>query len=206
MTDLDAILAAVLAHPDEDTPRLMYADELDAQGQHERAEFIRVQVKLHSGGPHTIKCSKPASRRHQYCRSSACDWCALHRRAWALWKRNYRQWEGVPRLTNYMNRDSLRRGFVGEITCAAAYWLQHADSILSQHPVREVRLTDIPLLQGAECDVGLHNDSAQRRFAWQDIRQHADQHEREIEVTGTIPQCVLELRWPHITFALPIPF
>lgn len=43
MTDEAALLAAILAHPDEDTPRLMFADWLDEHGQPERAEFIRIQ-------------------------------------------------------------------------------------------------------------------------------------------------------------------
>jgi uncharacterized protein (TIGR02996 family) len=43
MSDESALLAAILAHPDEDTPRLMFADWLDENGQPERAEFIRIQ-------------------------------------------------------------------------------------------------------------------------------------------------------------------
>src|SRR3954467_15788293 len=43
MSDEAALLAAILMHPDEDTPRLMYADWLDEHGQPERAEFIRIQ-------------------------------------------------------------------------------------------------------------------------------------------------------------------
>lgn len=43
MGDEPALLAAILTHPDEDTPRLMYADWLDEHGQPERAEFIRLQ-------------------------------------------------------------------------------------------------------------------------------------------------------------------
>ena len=46
MSDESALLAAILAHPDEDTPRLMYADWLDEHGQPERAEFIRLQCRL----------------------------------------------------------------------------------------------------------------------------------------------------------------
>src|SRR5215216_6655639 len=38
-----ALLAAIIAHPDEDTPRLMYADWLDENGDPARAEFIRLQ-------------------------------------------------------------------------------------------------------------------------------------------------------------------
>jgi uncharacterized protein (TIGR02996 family) len=46
MTDEPALLAAIREHPDEDTPRLAYADWLDEHNRHERAEFIRAQVQL----------------------------------------------------------------------------------------------------------------------------------------------------------------
>src|SRR4051794_20860216 len=54
MTDRDALLAATLAHPDEDTPRLAFADFLDEQGgkvNQFRAEFIRVQCHLARAEP-----------------------------------------------------------------------------------------------------------------------------------------------------------
>jgi uncharacterized protein (TIGR02996 family) len=44
MSDEAALLRAIGAHPDEDTPRLIYADWLDEHGRAERAEYIRVQV------------------------------------------------------------------------------------------------------------------------------------------------------------------
>jgi uncharacterized protein (TIGR02996 family) len=46
MSDEAALLAAIIAHPDEDTPRLMYADWLTEHGQPERAEFIRLQCAV----------------------------------------------------------------------------------------------------------------------------------------------------------------
>src|SRR5262245_6221461 len=46
MSEEDAILAAIYANPDDDTPRLVFADWLDEHDQPERAEFIRVQVDL----------------------------------------------------------------------------------------------------------------------------------------------------------------
>lgn len=46
MTDETRLLRAILAEPFEDTPRLMYADEIEARGERERAEFIRVQCEL----------------------------------------------------------------------------------------------------------------------------------------------------------------
>jgi uncharacterized protein (TIGR02996 family) len=45
-TDRDALLAAIRANPDEDTPRLMFADWLDENGDPDRAEFVRLQCEL----------------------------------------------------------------------------------------------------------------------------------------------------------------
>lgn len=41
-----ALLVAVCAAPDDDLPRLVYADWCDEQGRHIRADFIRSQVEL----------------------------------------------------------------------------------------------------------------------------------------------------------------
>ena len=45
MSDRDALLAAIRAHPDEDTPRLVYADYLEENDDRARAAFIRTQVE-----------------------------------------------------------------------------------------------------------------------------------------------------------------
>jgi uncharacterized protein (TIGR02996 family) len=44
--DRDALLRAIVAAPDDDAPRLVYADWLDEHGEAARAEFIRLQCKL----------------------------------------------------------------------------------------------------------------------------------------------------------------
>ncbi len=63
MTDLDALFAAILENPDEDTPRVAYADELDERAGRatERAELIRVQCALakHSD-PHPLESYRAA--------------------------------------------------------------------------------------------------------------------------------------------------
>jgi len=50
MSDEQALLAAIRNNPEEDTPRLMYADWLDehatSEAQRAHAEFIRVQIEL----------------------------------------------------------------------------------------------------------------------------------------------------------------
>jgi uncharacterized protein (TIGR02996 family) len=58
MSDATALLAAIREAPDDDAPRLVYADWLDEHGQPERAEFIRVQCEL-------ARSELPALRRRE---------------------------------------------------------------------------------------------------------------------------------------------
>ena len=46
MTDHAALVRAVCEHPDDDTPRLVFADLLEEEGDHARAHFVRTQVAL----------------------------------------------------------------------------------------------------------------------------------------------------------------
>ena len=54
MTDADALLAAILADPDDDTPRLAYADWLGESGDADRAEFIRLQCAIAARDPDQV--------------------------------------------------------------------------------------------------------------------------------------------------------
>ncbi len=46
MTDAEALLARILAVPEDDTLRLVYADAIQDEGDESRAEFIRTQIDL----------------------------------------------------------------------------------------------------------------------------------------------------------------
>ena len=46
LTLADGFLAAILAEPDDDAHRLIFADWLEDAGQTERAEFVRLQCRL----------------------------------------------------------------------------------------------------------------------------------------------------------------
>ena len=50
MTDESAFIRAIIADPDNDGPRLVYADWLEDRGQCARSELIRVQVELAEWG------------------------------------------------------------------------------------------------------------------------------------------------------------
>src|SRR4051812_38017921 len=46
MNEREALLRAVCANPDDDIPRLVFADWLQENGDEARAEFIRLQVQM----------------------------------------------------------------------------------------------------------------------------------------------------------------
>jgi uncharacterized protein (TIGR02996 family) len=48
-----SLLAEIRALPDDDVPRLVYADWLEDQGDSDRAEFIRLQVRLARAPEHS---------------------------------------------------------------------------------------------------------------------------------------------------------
>ena len=76
----DPFLAAVLARPGDDAPRLVYADWLDERGESDRAEFLRADAALSRqplGDPRTPAV---ATRVRELAPVLDPDWVALVRR------------------------------------------------------------------------------------------------------------------------------
>ncbi len=115
-TDGDLLLRAILDDPAEDTARLIYADWLDENGQAERAHGIR------------WGCSSEQRSR-----------------SWPLSRSAPLVVAGVrvnnPTLPEWCESGLCNRGFISEVTCTAAAWLQWADAITAAHPVERVRFT-----------------------------------------------------------------
>src|SRR4051794_26331432 len=94
------LLAAISAHPADDTVRLAYADFLEEHDQPERAEFIRTQVEL-SRLPAWDRRAKPLRLRERL-----------------LLVRHGERWRAeLPQITG-VTWGRFERGFVGEITIA----------------------------------------------------------------------------------------
>lgn len=147
MTDEAALLAAIRACPDDDTPRLVYADWCDDNDRPERAAFIRCQIEIArpvAGCKETPSCL--ASNRPR----EIGRWCP------ACWpKRGLLRTEddlyaavgcdglpvgiGSPQVT-------WVRGFVEACEVSAEAWLRHGDAIRAAHPVRRVTFTTDPYL------------------------------------------------------------
>jgi uncharacterized protein (TIGR02996 family) len=117
MSDEAALLAAIIAHPDENTPRLMYADWLDENGQPERAEFIRLQC--------AVEMDEVAEER-----------------AAVLEARNRGKWLiGLPQFT--AGRWVFQRGFPEEIHAAGRFFLERYDAFARVPWLRSVWLYDV---------------------------------------------------------------
>ncbi len=191
MSDRAALLAAILAAPDDDAPRLVYADWLDEQGEGERAEFIRVQIEL-ARFPHDWRLVSDLMRAEDACGVDAHFWLPpAVRHAPRGWLNGSSNGPHGGWLTTARGMDwgiEWRRGFVAWLTCPAAAWLAHADAILAEHPVREARLTTWPVY------------SWWNGKQWEDSTQAGDlfrPYERgECEEN-------YRHRWPGITFTLP---
>jgi uncharacterized protein (TIGR02996 family) len=128
MSDEDALLAAIAAHPDEDTPRLAYADWLDEHDRPIRAEFIRVQIDI--------------SRKETLPR-------ALQNRYVDVWKRNqelldHHRDELLGSLATLPadTRIEFRRGFLVEMTLSAEQFVRCAEAIAVLKPLPDVAVWD----------------------------------------------------------------
>ncbi len=128
-------IPAIRANIDDDTPRLIAADWLEEQGQAERAEFIRAQCELAKMTCSHMSHPEPCCYEVGSPDGSKCG--RLRQRDFSLGGR-------LP-ATKVIHENcegwGCRRGFIEVITCTATNWLAHADAILREHPVREVRLT-----------------------------------------------------------------
>ncbi|HJZ56469.1 MAG TPA: TIGR02996 domain-containing protein [Gemmataceae bacterium] len=128
MDDESALLAAIAAHPDEDTPRLAYADWLDEHGFPIRAEFIRVQIEIKKYD------HLPSSQQQGH--------AALYRRQDAILTQHRRELLGPlgdEFTTAEWNHDIVfDRGFLTELTLDAQQFLNHADTIAAMKPLPDV--------------------------------------------------------------------
>lgn len=130
MNDADTLLETVINHPDDDYPRLVYADWLEEYGQPERAEFIRVQCELAT-----------IDKRHS-------DWPRLKALEIALLEAHSKEWLEPFRpyweksAENLEYRCNFVRGFVEELPLTSRGLLRHGTAIFKLSPIRGLTLVD----------------------------------------------------------------
>jgi len=146
MTTQDALLCSILTSSQDDTPRLVYADWLEENGEPERAEFIRVQVGLANLSKKDISGS-PVNPTHRIIDSRKSE---LRRRERELrTDENKAKWYPVTYFNRLSAQDS--RGFIDSITLSWSDWLLHEAALYWS---RE---------QTVECRCMLHNPASMQR-------------------------------------------
>jgi len=120
MSDADALLRAVLAAPDDDAPRLVYADWLEEHGDGARATFIRAQVEL-------ARLAADDSAR-----------AALAQTEQTLLQANRMTWKAW--LPRWVSAHKFRRGFIERIQCQAADFIAQSDEVRLRTPLQGARL------------------------------------------------------------------
>jgi uncharacterized protein (TIGR02996 family) len=165
-----AFLKEICASPDDDAPRLVYADWLDDHGEQERAEFIRAQIEL-------AQPPAPRSRTRRL---------GLERRVKALWKRHGEAWAAGPGGGGAKYLEWWERGF------AATFYIKGIDALMAElpkamrrAPIQHVRASGVvgadlpkllawPLLTRLRSlqlfAAGLHGAEASRLIGDEDVR------------------------------------
>lgn len=123
MTTPVGLLAEVIARPDDDGPRLVYADWMDDLGDHPRAEFVRTQLAL-------ARLSDPDRRRP-----------ALADREQQLLARFAPTWAAP--LAGLATAPVFRRGFVHAVNQTARQFLTRGADLFALAPVRSLHLLDL---------------------------------------------------------------
>jgi uncharacterized protein (TIGR02996 family) len=130
----EALLQAVCEEPDDDGPRLVYADWLEEHGDPERAEFIRVQCRL-------ARLPEGDAQRPQ-----------LQRREDELLRAHEQEWlrPVEPWLfSDHGPTHAFRRGFLEVMEVWTETFLASGAELLSQTPLRDVTF---PSLDSRLCD------------------------------------------------------
>jgi uncharacterized protein (TIGR02996 family) len=127
MTERDALHAAVCAHPDDDTPRLVFADWLQEHDEEERAEFIRVQIEA---------ARLPAGKKRTAKEARANELLAVYEKAWA---------KPIKRFVAQPLRGAVyafRRGFIDTVAVRPNQFLEDIDDLFELLPLRGLHFVD----------------------------------------------------------------
>jgi uncharacterized protein (TIGR02996 family) len=128
LTDHSGFLADIVANPEDDAPRLIFADWLEDHGDPDRAEFIRTQIEL-------ARLDEDATDRPK-----------LERREQVLLAENRERW--LAELPAWARKEAGKfcRGFVSEMTLTGNRFLKNAADLWAATPLESVYFR-----QGCRC-------------------------------------------------------
>lgn len=134
-SEISAFVRAIHLAPDDDAPRLVFADYLDEHGQHDRARLIRWMCRVPSY-LFTWNQSRWAKRPKHEHKEEVKAIRGLKPRLSVLCREEWGPWRGVEQIT-------MRRGFGESITLPSQVFLATAGELFAAHPFQAVTLPDL---------------------------------------------------------------
>jgi uncharacterized protein (TIGR02996 family) len=158
-----AFLRDIIEHPENDTPRLIYADWLEENGQADRGQLIRLQCRYVNLYQHYIN--------HHDAKVGNCEECnESHRVSELLTSYPYAARIGEPmacaddcplNLFPNMQKElsqkrvsvywTWQRGFILDFRCTWLDWINYGPVLASWHPIESVRIGNaVPAIEGSD--------------------------------------------------------
>jgi uncharacterized protein (TIGR02996 family) len=142
MTHHDGFLTAILAEPEEDSHRLVFADWLDENGDPDRAAFIRVQCELAALG--RVRLPDGSWGVRTGCPEDDARERVLRRRERELVRANGPVWvKALFAGDGFDRRCVFRRGFLAEVTLPCGQWMRHGLALVRAAPLERVTLSNL---------------------------------------------------------------
>src|SRR5262245_57433673 len=140
MTEQKALLRAMIAEPDDDAPRLVYADWLEGHGDPDRAAFIRVQCELARlpEQPWSLRDLTPEQERVERTRRK------LQRRVNGLLRRHFKEWRKDIPDEFYADPKMFRRGFIETVHIDPNELMRAPDQLWPLAPMQTIHLVIAP--------------------------------------------------------------
>jgi uncharacterized protein (TIGR02996 family) len=134
----EGFLRDIVEHPEDDAPRLVYADWLDDQGEGGLAGFIRVQCRL--AGLADDDVQRIPLEEEQARLERQIDQALLHgpRTGWLA---------GLPVWARRANR-KFERGFIAGVSSATVPFLESGEQFVRATPLRELQVTNAAFAPG----------------------------------------------------------
>lgn len=141
-------MRAICERPDDDAPRLIFADWLREQGEDERAEYIRLAIEYDRGRSLTPEMEAIYDtinqKYYKHCHHTL-----------------------ATSYSSTISRIELTRGFLSSISLPASAYKQHARRIIEKHlqPITEWKITDVEVYQYAEKSWSIRTTDYAARFS-----------------------------------------
>ena len=132
----EAFLQDILERPEEDAPRLVYADWLDDQGRATQAELIRVQIELARLPDDQSDRRALLQGRERYLLARVAKGAA------GRWLRR-----ALPRAKGAPAWE-LQRGAIERVSITVPRLLHNSEQLFRRFPIRCLRLTELQGLDG----------------------------------------------------------